>query len=92
MSYDTKTLGGGTRLGFALREDLTMQLPLLAVSSGSDAALRAQQLYLLAERSLINGGPGVVPGNSCYSDGEASLPIRMALASGQSGRRWPDIR
>jgi outer membrane protein insertion porin family len=27
-------------------------------------------------------GPGVQPGNSCYSDGEASLPVRKELANG----------
>ena len=32
--------------------------------------------------ALINGGAGVVPGDFCYLDGEASLPIRMELAQG----------
>jgi len=47
---------------------------------------------ILSPNALINGGPGVTPGNEatlnwngvggCYANGETSLPIRIALANG----------
>jgi len=83
-SYGTKTVGTNLRLGFGLTEELSFaprysiyrqEISLIdqynnCVSTSDAAAFR-------------NGtGPGVQPGNSCYSDGEASLPVRMELANG----------
>jgi outer membrane protein insertion porin family len=77
LSYDTKTLGGGTRLGFALREDLTMQLRY---------SLYRQEVTLpyALNNCIFYPPPALLPGTTtnCYGDGEASLPIRMALANG----------
>jgi len=37
---------------------------------------------ILSTAAIVNGGTGVLPTDSCYSDGEASLPVRMELAQG----------
>ncbi len=70
QSYNTKTIGGGTRLGFTLREDLALQLRYQAYQ---------QEITLPSQYnncSLSNPAPG------CYNDGEASLPVRLELAQG----------
>jgi outer membrane protein insertion porin family len=36
----------------------------------------------LSPAALINGGSGVLPSNSCYSNGEASVAVRRELANG----------
>lgn len=81
LSYDTKTLGGGTRLGFALREDLSMQVRYSLYRQEVTLPVQLNNC-IYSPNALINGGTGVVPGDACYADGEASLPIRMALANG----------
>lgn len=81
LSYDSKTTGFGTRFGFALREDMSMQLRY---------SLYRQEIELpwvlnnciFSPAAPINGGAGVVAGDPCYADGEASLPVRMELAQG----------
>ncbi|UTD30586.1 outer membrane protein assembly factor BamA [Bradyrhizobium sp. WD16] len=93
VSYNTKTLGFNTRLGFALREDLTLQLRY---------SLYQQDITLPANYANCNNipGPSFNPtpafasangislastnGLGCYADGEASLPIRKELAAGRS--------
>ncbi|MBZ0139924.1 MAG: outer membrane protein assembly factor BamA [Pseudorhodoplanes sp.] len=70
QSYSTKTIGGGTRLGFTLREDLALQLRYQAYQ---------QEITLPSQYnncSVSNKAPG------CYNDGEASLPVRLELAQG----------
>jgi len=109
ISYGTKTIGFSPRLGFALREDLSLQLRY---------SIYQQQISLPSYLANCNNNPGngllafnpspsfanaagVGPGGSitaggqtatdttglglwCYSDGEASLPVRKELASGKS--------
>jgi outer membrane protein insertion porin family len=81
ISYDTTTTGGGLRLGFALREDLGVQLRYSAY----------QQTIILPEllrncSNIVPQPPGTLPttGNpNCFMDGEASLAVRRELAQGK---------
>src|ERR1700726_798624 len=102
IAYGTKTVGFSPRLGFQLREDLSLQLRY---------SLYQQQITLPATLancnntlggSLVgnnflpfnptpafvaaNGANGAVDpsgvGLFCFSDGEASLPVRKELAGG----------
>jgi outer membrane protein insertion porin family len=104
ISYGTKTLGFSPRLGFALREDLSLQLRY---------SIYQQQISLPGYLANCNNNPGNsllafnpspawvnangVPaavalgatdtsgiGLWCYSDGEASLPVRKELQSGRT--------
>jgi outer membrane protein insertion porin family len=97
ISYGTKTLGFSPRLGFALREDLSLQVRY---------SIYQQQLSLpnyLANcnnstfnNSLLafNPSPAFAAANGidlsatgglgCYADGEASLPVRKELAGGST--------
>jgi outer membrane protein insertion porin family len=102
IAYGTKTLGFSPRLGFQLREDLSLQLRY---------SISQQQITLpanLANCNNIIGGNGLLAfnptpafvaangGNAfgaadasgmglfCFSDGEASLPVRKELATGAS--------
>ncbi|MEH6950784.1 outer membrane protein assembly factor BamA [Nitrobacter sp. NHB1] len=93
ISYNMKTLGFSPRLGFGLREDLTLQLrySIFQQEITLPTALRncnniqfnpdgtPNPLY---NPSPAFAGPGV--GLGCYSDGEASLPIRRELAGGKT--------
>jgi outer membrane protein insertion porin family len=103
ISYGTKTLGFSPRLGFALREDLSLQLRY---------SIYQQQISLPGYLANCNNNPGNsllafnpspawvnangIPaavalgatdasgvGLWCYSDGEASLPVRKELQSGK---------
>jgi outer membrane protein insertion porin family len=97
ISYGTKTLGFSPRLGFALREDLSLQLRY---------SLYQQSITLPTTLNNCNNlaGPAFFPtptyintvlggvdptGNAqagllpgCLSDGESSLPVRQELANG----------
>ncbi len=91
VSYNTTTYGISPRLGFQLREDLTLQLRY---------SLYDQQISLPSYMSNCNNllGPSFNPtpayiaaagiadptgtGLGCYNDGESSLPIRQELAAG----------
>jgi outer membrane protein insertion porin family len=104
ISYGTKTLGFSPRLGFALREDLSLQLRY---------SIYQQQISLPGYLANCNNNPGnsllafnpspawvnangipaaVALGASdasgiglwCFSDGEASLPVRKELQSGRA--------
>jgi outer membrane protein insertion porin family len=102
ISYGTTTVGFSPRLGFALREDLSLQLRY---------SIYQQQISLPSALNNCNnivGGNGIIPfnptpafvnangGNAfgatdasgtglfCFSDGEASLPVRKELAGGAS--------
>ncbi|HVV40813.1 MAG TPA: outer membrane protein assembly factor BamA [Nitrobacter sp.] len=98
ISYDMKTIGFSPRLGFGLREDLTLQLRY---------SIYQQEVSLPSYMQNCNNNPGssfnptpsyiqqvlggVDPTNSttsgvygwgCYGDGESSLPIRRELGQG----------
>src|SRR5258708_6159475 len=96
ISYGTKTLGFSPRLGFALREDLSLQLRY---------SIYQQQISLPGFLAYCNYNPGhsllsfnaspafaaanginlsSTNGLGCFSDGEASLPVRKELASGKT--------
>jgi outer membrane protein insertion porin family len=70
VSFDNELIGGATRLGFQLREDMALQFRY---------SVYQQTITLPAQFnncSLGNPPPG------CYADGEASLAIRKELAQG----------
>ncbi|HYS87561.1 MAG TPA: outer membrane protein assembly factor BamA [Bradyrhizobium sp.] len=104
ISYGTKTIGFSPRLGFGLREDLSLQLRY---------SIYQQEIQLPANLANCNnnpangllafnpspafvnsvGGAGGLPaaavdasgvGLWCYSDGEASLPVRKELQAGKT--------
>jgi outer membrane protein insertion porin family len=92
VSYQTKTLGANARLGFALREDLSLQVRY---------SIYRQSISLPALLNNCNNispdfintfptpGAGILPPagytgtqTNCYQDGEASLAVRKELANG----------
>jgi len=75
LSYGTKTAGTNLRLGFGLTEEL---------SFAPRYSIYRQEISLIDQYNNCKDSTTkpVVPGNSCYSDGEASLPVRMELANG----------
>jgi outer membrane protein insertion porin family len=94
ISYSTSTLGFSPRLGFALREDLSLQvrysiyqqkisLPGYLANCNNDPtnpAFNPSPAYALANGISLASTNGL----GCYVDGEASLPVRKELASGQT--------
>ena len=95
VSYDSKTIGFSPRLGFQLREDLSLQVRY---------SLSQQQITLPSYLQNCNNfggpaGPGFYPTpawiaanggtigafnslNNCYADGEASVAVKRELANG----------
>jgi outer membrane protein insertion porin family len=104
ISYGTSTLGFSPRLGFALREDLSLQLRYSIYQQKLSLPINLANCNnnpgngLLAfnpSPAFVNsvGGAAFLPaaatdtsgiGLWCYSDGEASLPVRKELASGKT--------
>jgi outer membrane protein insertion porin family len=96
VSYETRTTGGSARLGFALREDLTMQVrySLYKQEVGIDDVLKNCNTNLLNTSMPFNPTPAFAAaqtppidltstgGLGCYSDGEASLPVKIELSGG----------
>ncbi len=94
VSYETKTTGFSGRLGFALREDLTMQLrySLYRQEVSVDPLLRNCNNNPLNTSLAFNPTPAFAAANGislastnglgCYSDGEASLPVKIELSGG----------
>ena len=95
ISYGTKTIGFSPRLGFSLREDLALQvrysiyqqsisLPDALRNCNNDPtspAFNPSPAYIAANPGTVDpSGTGL----GCYSDGEASLPVRKELQSGQT--------
>src|ERR1700681_1629870 len=99
ISYGTKTLGFSPRLGFGLREDLSLQLRYSIYQqeiqlpgnlancnnnpSNSLLAFNPSPAFNQANRQL-----GLVDPSGtnlfCYADGEASLPVRKELQGGKT--------
>jgi outer membrane protein insertion porin family len=100
ISYGTKTLGFSPRLGFQLREDLSLQLrysiyeqkislpsylsncdnrPTLADGTPNPAFNPSPAYANLNGLSLAS-----TSGLGCFSDGEASLPVRQELQNGST--------
>jgi outer membrane protein insertion porin family len=98
VSYDTRTFGGGIRLGFPLREDLGIQLRYSLYSQKVSLPLSLQNCNnLTPDFNTIFPTPIAFAGGSyaaayaaagsptqtdCFSDGEASLAVRRELAQG----------
>ena len=81
ISYTTKTLGFGTRFGFALREDLGFQLRYSFYRQEVSLPSILNDC-LLSPNAIINGGLGVPFNDACFFNGEASLAVRRELANG----------
>jgi outer membrane protein insertion porin family len=99
ISYGTRTLGFSPRLGFALREDLSLQvrysiyqqrlsLPGYLANCNNNPsnpllAFNPSPAFVNANGAMGATDPSGI-GLWCYSDGEASLPVRKELASGKT--------
>jgi outer membrane protein insertion porin family len=104
ISYGTQTIGFSPRLGFALREDLSLQLRYSIYEQKLSLPSYLANCNNNPSNSLLafNPSPAWVNGNSaaaavalgatdasgvglwCYSDGEASLPVRKELQNGST--------
>jgi outer membrane protein insertion porin family len=105
ISYGTKTLGFSPRLGFALREDLSLQLRYSIYQQEIQLPSTLANCNNNTSNSLLAFNPSPAYANTpqgakdiaatgvtdasgtglwCYSDGEASLPVRKELQSGKT--------
>ncbi len=106
ISYGTKTLGFSPRLGFALREDLALQLRYSIYQQEITLPSQLANCNMNTSNSLLAFNPspawvnlsrrcrrhGAGRGSTCasgiglwcYSDGEASLPVRKELQGGKT--------
>jgi outer membrane protein insertion porin family len=88
ISYSTTTVGFGARLGFALRDDLVLQVRYslyqqrVSLPSYLNDCILALPLAGFSNGAPINGGTGVSPLDPCFLNGEASLAVRRELANG----------
>ena len=96
VSYTTQTLGGGARLGFALREDLGLQvryslyrqkisLPSQLMNCNNinpDFVTTFPTAGAVGTTPALTPPPGYAGIANCYSDGEASLAVKRELAQG----------
>ncbi len=95
VSYETKTTGGSARLGFALREDLSMQVryslykqevAIDDVLKNCNNNIHQHRAWRSIRRRRSRWRTGSIStstnGLGCYSDGEASLPVKIELAGG----------
>ena len=84
VSYNSETIGGTLRAGFTLNEEISFQARYNIYRQ--EITLPGQYnncQYTPEAIAFQNGtGPGVRPGNACYTDGEASLAVRKELAAG----------
>jgi len=80
VSYDSNTFGFSPRLGFQLREDLSLQVRY---------SISTQKITLPGQYQNCNNPiplgqitpPNTIP--DCFADGEASVPVKAGLAFGQ---------
>jgi outer membrane protein insertion porin family len=95
ISYGTKTLGFSPRLGFSLREDLALQLRYSIYQQEITLPFALSNCNNVVGSPAFNPSPAFsaatgIPldpstnGLGCYSDGEASLPVRKELANGKT--------
>ncbi|RXG88199.1 outer membrane protein assembly factor BamA [Bradyrhizobium zhanjiangense] len=94
ISYGTKTLGFSPRLGFSLREDLALQLRYSIYQQEITLPYYLANCNNNLGTSAFNPSPAFAAVNGidlsstnglgCYSDGEASLPVRKELANGKT--------
>jgi outer membrane protein insertion porin family len=97
-SYGVTTIGFSPRLGFQLREDLSLQLRYSLYRQQISLPSAYQNCNNNSGNSLLAFNPtpayiasvlgGVDPtgnnGYGCYADGESSLPVRLELSQGAS--------
>ncbi|MCS3730276.1 outer membrane protein insertion porin family [Bradyrhizobium betae] len=94
ISYGTKTLGFSPRLGFSLREDLALQLRYSIYRQEITLPYYLANCNNNIGSAAFNPSPAFAANNGislastsglgCYSDGEASLPVRKELAGGKT--------
>jgi len=100
ISYGTSTIGFSPRLGFSLREDLSLQVRYSIYEqkiSLPDFLRNCNNTQLLPDGTpnpafnpspafaLVNGiNLDSTSGLGCYFDGEASLPVRKELQNGRT--------
>jgi outer membrane protein insertion porin family len=96
ISYTTKTLGFSPRLGFQLREDLTLQLrysiyqqeislPSTLANCNNNAGNSLLAFNPTPAYAALNGiDLTATAGMGCLFDGESSLPVRKELQAGKS--------
>jgi len=96
ISYGTKTLGFSPRLGFSLREDLALQLRYSIYQQEISLPYYLANCNNVLGSAAFNPSPAFANtqtppldltssgGLGCYSDGEASLPVRKELANGKT--------
>jgi outer membrane protein insertion porin family len=102
IAYGTKTVGFSPRLGFQLREDLSLQLRYSLYQQQISLPINLANCNNTIGGSVVgnnflpfnptpafvaaNGANGAVDASGvglfCFSDGEASLPVRKELAGG----------
>jgi outer membrane protein insertion porin family len=96
VSYQTETYGAGTRLGFALREDLSLQLRYsvyqqkitLTPNLMNCNNINPDFVNTFPTPDKVNTTPGLTPPvgytgiPNCYADGEASLAVKSGVANG----------
>jgi outer membrane protein insertion porin family len=97
ISYQTDTLGAGLRLGFALREDLALQLRysiyrqqiVLPNFLNNCNNINPDFINTFPTPNVINTTPATTfmgkagqINMNCFADGEASLPVKVELANG----------
>jgi outer membrane protein insertion porin family len=96
VSYESRTSGGGLRLGFTLREDLSLQLRYSIYQQKITLPDHLRNCNNISPDWIntfptpsVYGTPGFVfpglPGQTnmnCFQDGEASLAVRRELANG----------
>ena len=78
VSYSSTTLGIGLRAGFSLSEELSFQ----ARYSIYQQKITLPDILNNCQTIGVATAFPVMPGNVCYSDGEASLAVRRELANG----------
>jgi outer membrane protein insertion porin family len=94
ISYGTKTIGFSPRLGFALREDLSLQVRYSIYQQTISLPPQLANCNNDPTSPFFNPSPAYANANGislastnglgCYSDGEASLPVRKELAGGKT--------
>jgi outer membrane protein insertion porin family len=96
VSYETKTMGFGSRLGFALREDLGFQVRYsiyrqevsLPANLTNCNNINPDFVNTFPTADAVGTTPALTPPfgyagiANCYSDGEASLAVKRELANG----------
>lgn len=78
VSYDTNTAGVNLRLGFALTEEISFQ-PRYSIYRQE---ITLPNEYNDCSPSTVPGNPANITGANCYSNGEATLAVRSAVADG----------